>query len=102
MHARRATDRTLLFVGRDLHEAERARRLLPMRVGIAVSPSEGLAAARAADVVLLEDLGWPSRETEALDELRELSASRRLALVLSRRRGEHGDRTEVPVVERPY
>ncbi len=102
MHARRATDRTLLFVGRDLHEAERARRLLPMRVGIALSPSEALEPARVADVVLLEDRAWPARESEALIELRELSASRKLALVLSRARGEQGERGGFPVVERPY
>ena len=73
-----------------------------MKVGIATSPSEGLAAARAADVVLLEDRAWPSREEEALGELRELSASRRLALILSRARGEHFDHGGLPVVQRPY
>jgi hypothetical protein len=34
--------------------------------------------------------------------MRELSAARRLALILSRCRGEHGDAPGVPVVERPY
>ncbi len=40
---------------------------------------------------------------EALQELRELSAAQKLALILSRRRGEHvSERAEYPVVERPY
>src|SRR6267378_730452 len=82
MLARRATaQRTVLLVGRDLHEAERVRRLLPARVGIAHAPSQAL---------------W------ALAEMRELSAARRLALILSRCRGERGDPPGVPVVERPY
>jgi hypothetical protein len=92
----------VLLVGRDLHEAERVRRLLPARVGISPSPSEALPAMRIADVVLLEDLAWPSRESDALSELRELSASRKLALILSRRRGEHFEQGGFPVVERPY
>ena len=103
MHARReTTQRTVLFVGRDLHEAERLRRLLPLRVFVSSSPADGLAAARTADVVLLEDRGWPARDSEALAELRELSASRKLALILSRRHGEHGEQGGVQVVERPY
>jgi hypothetical protein len=97
----RGTNRpTVLFVGRDLHEAERARRLLRLEAGIAQWPSEALET--RADVVLLEDHAWPAREEEALAELRARSASGRLALVLSRRRGEHGDQGGVPVVERPY
>jgi hypothetical protein len=92
---------TLLFVGHDLHEAERMRRLLPLRVGVAHSPSEALPELAAADAVLLEDRGWPPAEEAALGEMRELSASRRLALILSRRRGERGDALGLPVVERP-
>lgn len=92
----------VLFVGRDLHEAERVQRLLPARVGICGSPAEGLALARAADVVLLEDRAWPARDEDALLELRELSAARRLSLILSRRRGEHGEQHGFAVVERPY
>src|SRR2546428_13704520 len=92
MHARRETaQRTLLLVGRDLHEAERVRRLLPARVGIAHAPSQAVRALRRTDVVLLEDRNWPSAEDEALSELRDLSAARRLALILSRRRGDVGD-----------
>jgi len=34
--------------------------------------------------------------------MRERSASRRLALILSRRRGEASEPAAVPVVERPY
>jgi hypothetical protein len=89
-------------VGRDLHEAERLRRLLPARVGIAYAPSDALRAMAGADVVLLEDRSWPAAEDEALCAMRELSASRRLALILSRRRGEGGEAVGVPVVERPY
>src|SRR3981189_281226 len=75
MLARRATaQRTVLLVGRDLHEAERVRRLLP----------------------------WRGGGGGALAEMRELSAARRLALILSRCRGERGDPPGVPVVERPY
>jgi hypothetical protein len=103
----------VLLVGRDLHEAERVRRLLPARVGISPSPADALAAMRVADVVLLEDRAWPSRDAAALDELRELSAARRLAVILSRRRGELvGDMVPAEggfvsplryaVVERPY
>jgi hypothetical protein len=55
-----------------------------------------------ADVVVLEDRAWPAKDGEALAELRELSAARRLALVLSRQRGESGEPSSVPVVERPY
>ena len=89
-------------MGRDLCEAERVQRLLPARVGIVESPADGLEAAREADVVLLEDRAWPVRDLAALAELRELSASRRLALILSRRRGDHQEQGGVPVVERPY
>src|SRR4051794_28734512 len=92
----------VLLVGRDLHEAERVRRLLPARVGISPSPSEAREALRIADVVVLEDLAWPARDSDALEELRELSASQKLALILSRRRGEHFERGGYPVVERPY
>lgn len=92
----------LLLVGRDLHEAERVRRLLPARVGIAHAPSQAVRALHRTDVVLLEDRNWPSAEDEALSELRDLSTARRLALILSRRRGDAGELTAVPVVERPY
>ena len=92
----------VLFVGRDLHEAERLHRLLPLRVSAAPSPAEGIAAARTADVVLLEDHAWPVRDDEALDELRALSLSRRLSLILSRRRGDHAEQGGFQVVERPY
>src|SRR5438067_9964915 len=103
MHARRATaQRTVLLVGRDLHEAERLKRLLPARVGIAHAPSQALPALDHADVVLLEDRSWPALEDDALSEMRERSASRRLALILSRRRGEASEPAAVPVVERPY
>ena len=100
-------------MGRDLHEAERVRRLLPARVGISPSPSEALPAMRLADVVLLEDRAWPSRDGDALQELRELSAAQKLSLILSRQRGEPFEmdaeggfasraRCPWPVVERPY
>ena len=89
-------------MGRDLHEAERLRRLLPLRVGSAASPAEGMAAARLCDVVLLEDHAWPAADDDALDELRRLSASRRLSLILSRRRGEHAEQGGFQVVQRPY
>ncbi len=56
----------------------------------------------AARNFLLEDLAGPSRESDALSELRELSASRKLALILSRRRGEHFENGGFPIVERPY
>jgi hypothetical protein len=92
----------VLLVGRDLHEAERVRRLLPAQVGIAHLPSDALRAMARADVVLLEDRSWPAGEAGALTEMRELSAARRLALILSRRRGEGGEAAGVPVVERPY
>jgi hypothetical protein len=103
MLARRATvQRTVLLVGRDLHEAERVRRLLPAQVGIAHAPSQALCALSRTDVVLLEDRSWPAAEDEALSQLRELSAARRLALILSRRRGERGEASGAPIVERPY
>jgi hypothetical protein len=89
-------------VGRDLHEAERVRRLLPARVGIAHAPSQALEALSSADVLLLEDRSWPQDEDGALCRIRELSAARRLALILSRQRGEGGEEPGVPVVERPY
>jgi len=65
MHARRATaQRTVLLVGRDLHEAERVRRLLPARVGIAHAPSQALCALAGADVVLSRTgAGRPRRAT---------------------------------------
>src|SRR4051812_38455719 len=92
MLARRGTvQRTVLLVGRDLHEAERVRRLLPAQVGIAHAPSQALRALARADVVLLEDRSWPSAEDDALSRLRELSATGKLALILSRRRGERGE-----------
>jgi hypothetical protein len=103
MFARHATrQRTVLLVGRDLHEAERVRRLLPARVAISPSPAAARDAVHIADVVVLEDRAWPAKDGEALAELRELSAARRLALVLSRQRGESGEPSGVPVVERPY
>jgi hypothetical protein len=89
-------------VGRDLHEAERLRRLLHFPVQVARSPAEGIEAARTAGVVLLEDHAWPLADEEALVELRELSAARRFSLILSRRRGEHGEQGGFAVVERPY
>lgn len=97
-----AASRRVLLVGRDLHEAERVRRLLSAQVGIAHAPTQAMRALCSADVVLLEDRNWPSAEEEALSELRELSAAGRLALILSRRRGDAGELTAVPVVERPY
>lgn len=103
MHARRATvQRRVLLVGRDLHEAERVRRLLPAQVGIAHAPSQALAALGGTDVLLLEDRSWPEVEDGALCRIRELSGAQRLALILSRRRGEGGEPPGVPVVERPY
>ena len=104
MYAQRATaQRMVLLVARDLHEAERVRRLLPARVGISPSPADARLAMQFAHVVLLEDRAWPARDAEALDELRELSAARKLALIVSRGRGElHEQRSPYPVVERPY
>ena len=78
------------------------RRLLPARVGVAHAPSQALPQLASTDVVLLEDRAWPQAEDGALGELRERSAARTLALILSRRRGERGERLHVPVVERPY
>lgn len=78
------------------------RRLLPARVGITHAPSQALLALAGADVVLLEDRNWPAAEDDALDTLQEMSSSRRLALILSRRFGERGECPGVPVVERPY
>lgn len=89
-------------MGRDLHEAERVRRLLPAQVAVAHAPSVALAALADTDVVLLEDRSWPAGEEDAMGTLRSLSAARTLAVVLSRLRGEDGERMEVPVVERPY
>jgi hypothetical protein len=91
-----------LLVGRDLHEAERVRRLLPAQVGIAHAPSQAVHALRLTDVVLLEDRNWAEAEDDALSRIRDLSAARRLALILSRLRGERGDSPGIPVVERPY
>jgi hypothetical protein len=92
----------VLLVGRDLHEAERVRRLLPARVAIAHAPSQALCALPHTDVVLLEDRHWPAGEDDALAEMRELSSARQLALILSRRRGDGDEPVGVPVVERPY
>ncbi|HZR07863.1 MAG TPA: hypothetical protein VFA79_04720 [Myxococcales bacterium] len=78
------------------------RRLLPARVGIAHAPSQALCALSGADVLLLEDRSWPQAEDDALAEIRALSASRRLAVILSRAKGERGESAGVPVVERPY
>ena len=89
-------------MGSDRREAERLQRLLPAWVAIADAPSLALPELTATDVVLLEDRGWPEAEDSALAELRRLSASRRLALILSRRRGEAGESAGLPVVERPY
>ena len=89
-------------MGRDLQEAERLRRLLPLRIKAAPSPAEGIAAARLCDVVLLEDHAWPARDGEALAELLALSAARRLSLILSRRRGDHAEQGGFQVVQRPY
>jgi len=94
--------RRVLLVGRDLHEAERVRRLLPAQVGIAHAPSQAVLALPLLDVLLLEDRHWAEEEDGALCRLRELSAARRLALILSRLRGDRGDSAGVPVVERPY
>ena len=80
-----AASRRVLLVGRDLHEAERVRRLLSAQVGIAHAPTQAMRALCRADVVLLEDRNWPSEEEAALSEMRELSAAGRLALILSRR-----------------
>ena len=99
---RAIANRTLLLVGRDLHEAERVRRLLPLRVGELQLPSQALPALEGADAVLLEDRAWPVTEEEALGKLRKLWASRRLALILSRGRGERAGADGVPVVSRPY
>src|SRR3989442_15988876 len=89
MHARRATaQRTVLLVGRDLHEAERVRRLLPARGGIAHAPSQALCALAGAEVVLFEDRSWPSAEGDPLSETCELTAHWRPSLLLSRPRAE--------------
>ena len=89
-------------MGRDLHEAERVRRLLPARVAISPSPAAARDALRIAEVVLLEDLDWPAKDKEALAEIRQLFAAHKLGLILSRRRGEHGEQDGLPVVTRPY
>lgn len=78
------------------------KRLLPARVGIAQAPSQALCALSGADVLLLEDRAWPQAEDDALAEIRELSAARRLAVILSRPKGEREESSGVPVVERPY
>lgn len=100
------TQARVLYVGRDLHEGERVRRLLDARVGISRSPSQARDDVRVhgrPDLVLLEDRTWPVSEEEALHELRELFAARKLPLILSLKRGERHDRPEgIPVVERPY
>lgn len=69
------------------------RRLLPARVGIAQSPSLAQAAMLAhglPDLLLLEDRAWPHADEAALATLRELALSRKLGLILSRRRGDAG------------
>src|SRR5260370_42663648 len=102
MFARRATQqRTVLLVGRDLHEAERVRRLLPARVAISPSPAAARDALHIADVVELADRAWPPEGGEALAELRELAAARPLALLLSPPRGARGGAPSLPVVGRP-
>ena len=94
------------------------RRLLEgVRVGLAFSPSgahEAICALGTPDVLLLEDRAWPVSEERALAALRTLVAdeapargtARRMALILSRQRGEahsHAPvRVPVPVIERPY
>ncbi len=91
-------------MGRDPHEAERVKRLLPARVGFALSPTLAravIAEHGAPDVLLLEDRAWAVAEGPALEEIRSLSALRKLSLILARRRGEHGPCGH-PVVERPY
>jgi hypothetical protein len=93
-------------VGRDLHEGERVRRLLDLRVGVVNAPSLACEALRVhgrPDALLLEDRVWPESEAHALAELRELSSARKLALILSRRHGERYEHAHgVPVVDRPY
>ena len=89
------------MVGRDPREAERLARLLPLRLALAELPSRALLQLERADAVLLEDRAWPREEEGALGELRALSTSRRVALVLSRLPGQRGA-AGVPVVERPY
>jgi hypothetical protein len=99
-----APPKSLLLVGRDPREAERMKRLLPARVGFALSPTAAravMAEHGAPDVLLLEDRAWAAAEGPALEEFRALSAERKLSLVLARRRGEHGPSGH-PVVQRPY
>ena len=91
-------------MGRDPHEAERIKRLLPARVGFALSPRAAQAAMAehgAPDVLLLEDRAWAAAEGPALEEIRSLSALRKLSLILARRRSELGPCGH-PVVQRPY
>ncbi len=101
MTATRTAERTLLLVGRDPREAERLGRLLPLRLSLAQLPSQALPQLPGADAVLLEDRAWPASEEAALGQLRALSSSRQVALVLSRWPGQMGS-PGVPVVERPY
>ena len=80
------------------------KRLLPARVGFASSPTAAqavIAAHGVPDVLLLEDRAWAQAEEPALEELRSLSAARKLSLILARRRGDHGPCGH-PVVVRPY
>lgn len=105
------------------------RRLLEgVRVGLASSPTgahEVICALGTPDVLVLEDRAWPVAEERALAALRLLVAdgahgsrparaageakgiaTRRMALILSRQRGNEGAHSllppPVPVVERPY
>lgn len=82
------------------------RRLLHARVGLLSGPSlarEALRLHGTPDALVLEDRPWPAGEEEALRELRQLSASNQLSLILSRRRGERHDSSHgLAVVERPY
>lgn len=80
------------------------KRLLPARVAFASSPTAAQAAIEAhgaPDLLVLEDRPWAAAEEPALEQIRALSAARKLSLILSRRRGDHGPCGH-PVVERPY
>lgn len=94
------------------------RRLLEgVRVGLAWSPTgahEAICSLGTPDVLVLEDRAWPVSEERALAALRTLIAdqapargtARRMALILSRQRGEDHSHAPaplpVPVIERPY
>ena len=80
------------------------KRLLPALVHFAQSPTAAQAAMQAhglPDVLLLEDRAWAAGEAAALEDIRALANTRKLSLILSRRRGEHGPCGH-PVVARPY